>query len=372
MIRSTDYSRSRIHSGAPPGHRDRASSRCRNHPDAKDPGDSSGEATPVPIPNTAVKLSSAEDTERAAFRENRSSPGFLRSRGAAGGALTPRRPGRPRPAILRRMTAVDPVARPVPPASGEARPARPFSGVCPYLAAVDGEWRSSTVAREHRCGAVAPPAPLAAEKQRRLCLTHDHVICATYDAARAARPVAHDRLPVLPRPIARTTPVVLDHGRIAIDMPAFRSDRPVWQAILIGILAIAFAAIVLTRVTDGGTSGGATGASHGPGQSVTASAAATGATASQGTATAGPSGAWIPRRAAARRRVPRIQARRLRRRGPTRSRPATRWSGSPPSSGRRPRPSPRSTGSPIRRACTRGRSSRSPDPGAGQRWQPRQ
>ena len=36
------------------------------------------EATPVPIPNTVVKLSSAEDTERAAFRENRSSPGFLR------------------------------------------------------------------------------------------------------------------------------------------------------------------------------------------------------------------------------------------------------------------------------------------------------
>src|SRR5262245_2868854 len=42
-----------------------------------DPGDSSGEATPVPIPNTEVKLSSAEDTERAAFRENRSSPGSL-------------------------------------------------------------------------------------------------------------------------------------------------------------------------------------------------------------------------------------------------------------------------------------------------------
>ncbi len=47
-------------------------------PDARDPGDSSGEAIPVPIPNTEVKLSSAEDTERAAFRENRSSPGFLR------------------------------------------------------------------------------------------------------------------------------------------------------------------------------------------------------------------------------------------------------------------------------------------------------
>src|SRR5450759_2453035 len=46
-------------------------------PDAYDPGDSSGEATPVPIPNTEVKLSSAEDTERVAFREHRSSPGFF-------------------------------------------------------------------------------------------------------------------------------------------------------------------------------------------------------------------------------------------------------------------------------------------------------
>src|SRR5215212_11894616 len=43
----------------------------------KDPGDSSGEATPVPIPNTEVKLSSAEDTQGVAPRENRSSPGSL-------------------------------------------------------------------------------------------------------------------------------------------------------------------------------------------------------------------------------------------------------------------------------------------------------
>src|SRR5450432_1021373 len=53
-----------------------------------DPGDSSGEATPVPIPNTEVKLSSAEDTERAAFREHRSSPGFLRFQGQSPGRLS--------------------------------------------------------------------------------------------------------------------------------------------------------------------------------------------------------------------------------------------------------------------------------------------
>ena len=62
--------------------------RCRHLPDAYDPGDSSGEATPVPIPNTEVKLSSAEDTERAAFRENRSSPGLLHFRGLVRGRLS--------------------------------------------------------------------------------------------------------------------------------------------------------------------------------------------------------------------------------------------------------------------------------------------
>ena len=58
----------------------RARSQPNNIQTQRNPGDSSGEAIPVPIPNTEVKLSSAEDTERAAFRENRSSPGFLRFR----------------------------------------------------------------------------------------------------------------------------------------------------------------------------------------------------------------------------------------------------------------------------------------------------
>src|SRR3989440_12733126 len=68
----------RDHIGAP--RRPIARMSLPKRPDAQNPGDPGGEATPVPIPNTEVKLSSAEDTERAAFRENRSSPGFLRSR----------------------------------------------------------------------------------------------------------------------------------------------------------------------------------------------------------------------------------------------------------------------------------------------------
>jgi LysM repeat protein len=132
-----------------------------------------------------------------------------------------------------------------------------LTGVCPYLVAVDGGWRSSAVAREHRCRAVAPPAPLAAEKQRRLCLTGDYPMCATFEAARAARPVAHDRLPTLPRPLARTEPVVLDHGRLAVGMPEVRADRTTVQAILVALLVIAFAAIVLARVASGGVPAGA-------------------------------------------------------------------------------------------------------------------
>ena len=42
--------------------------------DKKEVGVNSGEGTPVPIPNTEVKLMSAEDTWREAARENRAMP----------------------------------------------------------------------------------------------------------------------------------------------------------------------------------------------------------------------------------------------------------------------------------------------------------
>src|SRR2546430_9657842 len=58
---------------------DSSTKAAADHIQQQDPGDTSGEAIPVPIPNTEVKLSSAEDTERAAFREHRSSPGFCAS-----------------------------------------------------------------------------------------------------------------------------------------------------------------------------------------------------------------------------------------------------------------------------------------------------
>jgi LysM repeat protein len=150
------------------------------------------------------------------------------------------------------MTAVDPEVRAALPLAIPEDPAVDrLARICPYLAAADGAWRSASVTREHRCGAITPPAPLAAEKQRRLCLTAEHPTCATFEAARAARPLAPERLPTLPRPLARTTPVVLDHGRIAIAVPSLRTDRTTGQAVLIVLMALAFAAVILAKVTGG-------------------------------------------------------------------------------------------------------------------------
>jgi LysM repeat protein len=178
------------------------------------------------------------------------------------------------------MTAVDPDARPVRQPAVDARAARSLTRVCPYLATADGGWRSSSVSRDHRCRAVSPPAPLAADKQRRLCLTGDYPTCATFEAARAARPVAHDRMPILPRPLARTAPVVLDHGRLGIAMPAVRADRTTVQTVLVVLLALAFAAIVLARLTGGEVPAGVVGspsvaASSAPGGGGSAAPAAT-------------------------------------------------------------------------------------------------
>ncbi len=118
--------------------------------------------------------------------------------------------------------------------------------------AADGGWRSSTAAREHRCTGVSPAAHLAAEKQRRLCLTPEHLTCATYVAVRAARPTIQGRAAVLSRVIARTTPVILDHGQLTLSLPALRNNRTASQGLLVGLLGIAFAGIVLARLSGSG------------------------------------------------------------------------------------------------------------------------
>lgn len=148
------------------------------------------------------------------------------------------------------------------------------NAICPFLLSADGGWRSATAIRDHRCTALVPPAPLAAEKQRRLCLTDGHRSCATFLAAAEARSAVH-RDAALRRPVARTTPVVLDHGRLAVALPALASTPHFGQGALIGVLGLAFGAVLLARIALGGGAPGSAGA------------VATGTPAATATATAG-------------------------------------------------------------------------------------
>jgi hypothetical protein len=66
-------------------------------------------------------------------------------------------------AILPSMTAADAGAQLV------VVPPRPAG--CPFLLAEAGGWRLDAPSRDHRCAAFSPAAPLAPEKQARLCLT---------------------------------------------------------------------------------------------------------------------------------------------------------------------------------------------------------
>ena len=138
-----------------------------------------------------------------------------------------------------------------------------IGAVCPYLLASNGEWRSASASRDHRCHAVAPAALLATEKQRRLCLVTEHTGCSTYRAAtavleEAGSPAAAPR--PLHRPVTKTAPLVLDRGRIAITVPG-RPDIGVSQGGLVAVMAVAFGALVVARLGSGGPGlvpGGAT------------------------------------------------------------------------------------------------------------------
>jgi hypothetical protein len=153
------------------------------------------------------------------------------------------------------------------------------SAVCPYLLAADGGWRASTPAREHRCTAVSPAAVLAPEKQRRLCLVAEHQGCSTYAAASGVggvgdEPLAHDRSRS-GRPVARTAPLVLDHGSLVVPVPSIRLDRSIGQGGLVALMAVAFAAILVARLSSAGPSLVPSGVAAGASPTPAASAAAT-------------------------------------------------------------------------------------------------
>ncbi len=138
------------------------------------PGDASGEAPPVPIPNTEVKLSSAEDTRGATPWENRSSPGFS----------------------FHYPQDVD--------------------RICPFLAlATDHRTAVDGYDADHACHAMIPPEALDRARQAELCLSEAHRQCDRYLAFLAAH--AADS-PDVPTPsvdalIARTRLVVEPDAR---------------------------------------------------------------------------------------------------------------------------------------------------------------
>ena len=176
------------------------------------------------------------------------------------------------------MTVTGEPTRPLPAEEDPAaRPSRRRDGlavreVCPFLVADEGTWRSAYAAREHRCGAVQPPAPLAVAKQRQLCLLAAHEGCATYLAARA---VADDAAPSTPGDDGAALwqgsappPLVLEPARRMGALPT-ATARSGGSAALIGLMVVAFLVLVLARIQSPGAPGLT------PGPSLAAVAAAT-------------------------------------------------------------------------------------------------
>src|SRR5262245_5095654 len=128
--------------------------------------------------------------------------------------------------MLPAMTAAD--------AGAELVELPPRPAGCPFLLAEAGGWRLTAPSRDHRCAAFSPPAPLAPEKQSRLCLTPSYTTCATYLASIAAREA---RLGAPPADratrwgLARTTTVVEDPGGIRWRILSALLDRRRWPAI---------------------------------------------------------------------------------------------------------------------------------------------
>jgi hypothetical protein len=151
-------------------------------------------------------------------------------------------------------------------ATGSTDPSRLAAALCPYLATPSGHWRSALPTREHRCTAVAPPVPLALDKQRRLCLALAHTTCATYLAANLARSATLPAGTAIGsiragsrrrgagaghRPLARTTPILLERPRVSSPISE-AAGRAGGQIVLVALLILAFAAIVLARFGSAG------------------------------------------------------------------------------------------------------------------------
>ena len=126
---------------------------------------------------------------------------------------------------------------------------------CPFLVAEGGGWRLDVPSRDHRCGAVSPPASLSAEKQARLCLTASHIGCATYLASMDARGTRLGA-PVPERAtrwgLARTTTVIEDAGGLRSQVTSLLSDRRRWPAIPAVLLVVTLIVLAVSGFRGGG------------------------------------------------------------------------------------------------------------------------
>jgi LysM repeat protein len=148
---------------------------------------------------------------------------------------------------------------------------------------------------------VEPPATLAVAKQRSLCLVDAHGTCATYFAARAAndagRPDSAGTGADL-WPDTRSAPILLEPTRGFVPLPG-GTARTGGQALLVGLMVLAFLVLVVARTTappasgspspDASTSGAGAAASPSASAAVTPSPAPTATATPTASAGASPS-----------------------------------------------------------------------------------
>jgi hypothetical protein len=130
--------------------------------------------------------------------------------------------------------------------------------ICPYLTSSSGAWRSAAPHRDHRCRAVDPPGHLTHEKQRRLCLSVEHGSCPAFWAARANRaavlapgadPSVVAAADAARRPIARSTPLILEHHILPAVQARWPLDRAMSQVALVVLMILAFGAVAVARLS---------------------------------------------------------------------------------------------------------------------------
>jgi LysM repeat protein len=126
--------------------------------------------------------------------------------------------------------------------------------VCPFLVSAEGDWRSIHPTRDHRCGATRPPVAPALAKQRDLCLRPAHDGCATYragiDVRSAARVPGSGAGSLWPDAGASLLALEPARGRV-LGGASTRGG----QALLVGLMVLAFLVLVIARTTPPSSGG---------------------------------------------------------------------------------------------------------------------